>query len=206
MAPVADRRHQLPPPASMCFRPVRLLPGADLRVAIEQLGAELQDASGFVVSGIGSLVTARLRMADEAQQRLVQGPLEIISVAGSISPEGAHLHMSVADSQGQVWGGHVCPGCEVRTTAELLVAEVPGYRLSREFDPSTGFKELVVQPVGQQPNAANMSVNRTCYGNPTWPRGARRLSCALWPGRLTCAGRLPRWTPQDLLPTNRRLP
>ncbi|MFT3820692.1 MAG: DNA-binding protein [Rubrivivax sp.] len=135
----------------MNLHPIRLRPGADLRASIEQLAARLQHRSGFVVSGIGSLTVARLRMAGEADERLVQGPLEIISLAGSVSPDGAHLHMSVADAAGTVLGGHVCPGCEVRTTAELLVAELPGFQLSREFDAGTGFKELVIRPVRQDP-------------------------------------------------------
>jgi len=59
--------------------------------------------------------------------------------------QGAHLHMAVSDTQGRVIGGHVCKGCEIRTTAELLIAELRDYKLSREYDPTTGFKELVVR-------------------------------------------------------------
>lgn len=55
--------------------------------------------------------------------------------------------MAVADAQGRVHGGHVGLGCTVRTTAELLVAELPAHRLSRVLDPATGYPELVVQPV-----------------------------------------------------------
>jgi len=138
----------------MMLRPVRLSPGADLRQSVEAIAADLQGQGGFVVCGIGSLVNACLRMADETEARLVQGPLEILSFCGSIAPNGVHLHMSVANSAGEVMGGHVCPGCEVRTTAELLVAEVAGYKLSREFDAATGFRELLVRPGGHVPNAA----------------------------------------------------
>lgn len=130
----------------MTLRPIRLLPGADLRHAVEALAAELQDQSGFVVAGIGSLVHARLRMAGAGETRVVPGPLEIVSLAGSISSGGAHLHMAVSNPAGDVVGGHVCAGCEIRTTAELLVAEVPGHRLFREPDAGTGFDELVVRP------------------------------------------------------------
>lgn len=93
-------------------------------------------------------------MAGETEERVVEGPLEIISVAGSISPDGAHLHLSVADVRGELRGGHVCFGCEVRTTAELLIAALHGYRLARRFDAGTGFKELVVQPAGKPGDAA----------------------------------------------------
>ncbi len=129
----------------MSFRPCRLPPGTDLRRAIEALAATLPHGSGFVVSGIGSLTGARLRMANETQERLLAGPLEILTLAGSIAADGAHLHMAVANAAGEVLGGHVCYGCEVRTTAELLLAEFAGYRLSREPDAGTGFRELVVR-------------------------------------------------------------
>jgi len=107
----------------------------------------LPNGSGFVVSGVGSLSRARIRLADEATGRDIPGPLEIISVAGSVSPDGAHLHIAIADARGQVLGGHVCVGCEVRTTAELLVAGLADHELAREFDELTGFDELVVRPV-----------------------------------------------------------
>lgn len=141
------------PATPMALRPIRLQPGDDLRAAIEALAARLPDHSGFVVAGIGSLVQARLRMAGDADARLLHGPLEIVSIAGSISPDGAHLHMAVADATGRVLGGHVGAGCEVRTTAELLVAELPGHALARAFDPGTGFEELVVRKAGQPPRA-----------------------------------------------------
>jgi predicted DNA-binding protein with PD1-like motif len=38
------------------------------------------------------------------------------------------------------------PGCIVRTTAEVLVALLPGHRFSREMDEATGFKELAIRP------------------------------------------------------------
>jgi predicted DNA-binding protein with PD1-like motif len=52
--------------------------------------------------------------------------------------------MSVANARGEVFGGHVAPGCIVRTTAEILLALLPEHRFSREIDPRTGFAELVV--------------------------------------------------------------
>jgi uncharacterized protein len=53
--------------------------------------------------------------------------------------------MSVADAQGSVVGGHVLPGCIVRTTAELLVAWLDGWAFAREHDAATGYDELVVR-------------------------------------------------------------
>jgi predicted DNA-binding protein with PD1-like motif len=61
--------------------------------------------------------------------------------------------MAVANAAGEVVGGHVCAGCAVRTTAELLVANLQGYTLSRELDAQTGFRELFVHATGRESNA-----------------------------------------------------
>ena len=124
----------------MSFEPLRLLPGDDLRVALEALAR-----TGFVVAGIGSLSQAQIRFAQAPGPTLIAGPLEILSLSGSLAPEGAHLHIAVSDAAGRVLGGHVCAGCVVRTTAELLLAPLPAGALSRALDPATGYAELVVR-------------------------------------------------------------
>ena len=53
--------------------------------------------------------------------------------------------MAVADASGRVYGGHVGHGNVVRTTAEILLAPLRDWRLTREHDPVTGFAELVVR-------------------------------------------------------------
>lgn len=122
--------------------PLRLNPGDDLRGAVEAaLRASGCDA-GFVLQGIGSLGVARLRYAGMAQPAALHGDLEILTLAGSVSPDGAHLHMSVSDAQGNVLGGHVGAGCVVRTTAEIVLALLPDHHFSRPLDPATGFNEL----------------------------------------------------------------
>lgn len=119
---------------------LRLKPGEDLRGALERLAC-----TGFVVAGIGSLIHAELRLAGEAGPTRIDGPLEILTLSGSLTPDGAHLHASVADAAGRVRGGHVCAGCEVRTTVELLIAPLPPGSLARAFDATTGHAELVVR-------------------------------------------------------------
>ena len=121
--------------------PVRLPPGADLRRALEAAGA----AGAFVVSGMGSLRDAQIRFAGATQATTIAGDVEIISIAGAITADGAHLHMAVADADGKVTGGHIVYGNTVRTTAEVLLMLTPDHRLSREFDAATGFAELVVR-------------------------------------------------------------
>jgi predicted DNA-binding protein with PD1-like motif len=130
---------------SLQAHPLRLGPGADLRAAIEAAAAELGAQAAFVVQGIGSLRVAQLRYAGMPSASELRGDLEILTLAGSVAPDGAHLHMSVSDAQGRVFGGHVAPGCVVRTTAEVLLALLPGHAFSRETDPASGYKELVVR-------------------------------------------------------------
>ena len=98
-----------------------------------------------MLSGIGSLSVAPLRLAGQEELTVLEGDLEIITLSGSLSPDGAHLHISVADSQGRVSGGHLALGATVRTTAEVLVALLPACSFRRELDPSTGFTELIIR-------------------------------------------------------------
>ena len=124
--------------------PLRLNPGDDLRAAVVAALLASGHGAGFVLQGIGSLSVAQLRYAGVARPAELHGDLEILTLAGSISADGAHLHMSVSGAQGRVFGGHVSPGCMVRTTAELLLALLPGRRFTREPDPQTGYPELKI--------------------------------------------------------------
>jgi len=125
--------------------PLRLQPGDDLRLSLEAWMRRQNIAAACLISGIGSLRGAQLRFAGHAQPTALDGDLEILSLSGTLSADGVHLHMAVADGHGAVLGGHVAVGCEVRTTAELVVGVLEGWRFSRELDPTTGCRELVVE-------------------------------------------------------------
>jgi predicted DNA-binding protein with PD1-like motif len=126
--------------------PIRLHPLQDVRSALDALLSEHKLDAAFVLQGIGSLSVARIRFAGRDEATELRGDLEILTLAGSLSPDGAHLHISVADAEGRVTGGHVAPGCIVRTTAEILVAVLPEHRFSREPDPESGWDELAIRP------------------------------------------------------------
>lgn len=125
--------------------PLRLLPGADLRRALEDALAPRGCTAAFALSGIGSLGGAAVRFAGAKDVQAISGDLEILTLAGSISRNGAHLHISVADAHGHVHGGHVAYGCTVRTTAEVLLLLLRDFTFTREPDPATGFAELVIR-------------------------------------------------------------
>ena len=104
--------------------------------------AALPGQAGFVIAGIGSLGAASIRFAGVESTTLLVEPLEILSLCGSVTPQGAHLHAAVATASGSVFGGHLGYGCRIRTTAEVLVAALPEWRLAREHDPASGYLEL----------------------------------------------------------------
>ena len=128
--------------------PMRLTPGQDLRRVLEEKLVTTGGEGAFVLAGIGSLSEARLRLAGAAEPRPLRGDFEILTLSGTVSLDGAHLHMSVADATGAVLGGHVSYGCLVRTTAEVLLALLPDWSLRREPDSRSGYDELVVRHRG----------------------------------------------------------
>ena len=99
-----------------------------------------------MLSGIGSLSVAELRIAGQQESTTIRGNLEILSLTGTLSPDGAHLHIAVADSTGAVIGGHLCAGSQVRTTAELVLGLLPEWEFHRGLDPATGYAELQISP------------------------------------------------------------
>lgn len=129
-------------------RPIRLAPGEDLRRALEHLAPSALGGAAFVVAGIGSLSQVSLRFAAAEHETHWSGPFEIVSLSGSLSADGAHLHMTVSDASGRVSGGHVGYGNTIRTTAELLLVALQGWDLSRVPDPQTGHAELLVRRSG----------------------------------------------------------
>lgn len=129
--------------------PLRLKPGDDLRLTLEAWMRQQEAQAGCVICGIGSLSVAQLRLAGQQESRTITGYLEILSLAGTLSPDGAHLHIALADSSGTVIGGHLGAGSLVRTTAELVIGLLPEWQFRRELDPATGCAELVIRARGQ---------------------------------------------------------
>ena len=134
--------------------PLRLQPGDDLRRALEAWINQQQEQAGCLISGVGSLSLAKLRFAGAAEATTISGDLEILSLAGTLSPDGAHLHIAVSDSTGAVIGGHLCHGSLVRTTAELVLGLLPQWQFRRGRDPATGCAELQISPVAPDIPAA----------------------------------------------------
>jgi predicted DNA-binding protein with PD1-like motif len=69
---------------------------------------------------------------------------EIVSAEGTISRDGIHVHVALADTDGAVYGGHLLEGCIVHTTAEIGIIKSKMI-FKRIYDPKTGYKELFVR-------------------------------------------------------------
>lgn len=123
---------------------LRLTPGQDLKRELAAFTEREQITAGAIVTCVGSLTQATLRFAGRSDAAVRTGDLEIVSLVGTLSPDGLHLHLSASDADGNVFGGHVLDGCIVRTTAEVVLAAFPGLMFQRTLDPATGYKELVV--------------------------------------------------------------
>ncbi|MBD3251678.1 DUF296 domain-containing protein [Candidatus Uhrbacteria bacterium] len=124
----------------------RLKPGDLLREEIERRASENDIKAGVLLSIVGGLKHAELRMAGsepDAQSFMsFEGPFEIVSGTGTISKNGCHLHVSISDREGNVFGGHLRKGCAVAYTAEIVIGIFDDVVYTREMDEETGFKEL----------------------------------------------------------------
>ena len=73
------------------------------------------------------------------------GHFEIVSLVGTLSTEGSHVHLSIADSTGKTIGGHLLEGCTIYTTAEIVIAKSNEMHFTREEDGTTPWKELQIR-------------------------------------------------------------
>jgi predicted DNA-binding protein with PD1-like motif len=124
---------------------LRLMPKQDLRKQLELFTKQHGIRAGFILTTVGSLQRVSLRLADQKDSTTFDGKYEIVSLVGTLSTDGVHLHISVSDSTGKTLGGHLVEGCEIYTTAEIVIAEARGLIFTREQDAQTGYKELKIR-------------------------------------------------------------
>ena len=124
---------------------VRLRRGDDLMLSIRELCREKNIAAGVVLSAVGCISRGRVRDASGVNIRDITGHCEIVSLDGTVSARRCHLHISLSREDLSTIGGHLCPGCIINTTCELVIGELPGVRFGVEEDPETGYDELIFQ-------------------------------------------------------------
>ena len=123
---------------------LRLSPGQDLKTALDAFAREKQLHAGFVITCVGSLRKAVIRPADQQEPLVREQKFEIVSLVGTFSPDGSHLHIALSDGTGATIGGHLLEGNLIYTTAEIVVGEAEGVIFRRELDAKTGYGELSI--------------------------------------------------------------
>jgi predicted DNA-binding protein with PD1-like motif len=126
----------------------RLKPGQDLFDSMETFVKANNIQAGCVLSSVGSLTRATLRLANRESFNEYEGHFEIVSMTGTLSIHGSHIHISISDGDGVTIGGHLVPGCKIYTTAEIVIAVFDDVVYKRELlEDDSGYEELVVYPL-----------------------------------------------------------
>ena len=124
---------------------VRLHRGDDLLLSIRELAKQKNIAAGVVLSAVGCISEGRVRDASGVTVRDISDHCEIVSLNGTVSAQRCHLHIALSREDLATLGGHLCVGCIVNTTCELVIAELPGVSFGVENDPETSYDELIFQ-------------------------------------------------------------
>ena len=101
--------------------------------------------AAVILSGVGCLNHVEIRLAKGKDYFIKDDDYEIISINGTISKDGSHIHIGLSDCKGNTIGGHLCYNCKVNTTCELVIQSIDSYRFTREYDDLTGYKEIVFE-------------------------------------------------------------
>ena len=123
----------------------RLKPGDDLKKSITQYVTTNNIRAGWIATCVGSLTTYAIRFANQPGANTGKGYFEIISLTGTLSSSGSHIHISIADTSGKTIGGHLADGCIVYTTAEIVIQQTSKYVFTREKDGTTEWEELQIK-------------------------------------------------------------
>ena len=132
----------------MNYHCLRLHRGDDLLESIKALAKQKHIRAGVVLSSVGCISRGRVRDASGVTIREIEEHCEILSVNGTVSEKRCHLHIALSKEDLSCLGGHLCPGCIINTTCELVIAELPGQTIDVEFDPETGYDELIFAAEG----------------------------------------------------------
>ena len=128
----------------------RLTHGKDLKNEIKKFVKEKNIEAGIVKCAVGCVYEVNFRLAEGLENFHRKANYEIVSITGTVSVNGCHIHVSFADNKGNVIGGHLKDGCLVDTTAEICIESFSNHVFDRRFDEKTGYKELVITKSGEK--------------------------------------------------------
>jgi uncharacterized protein len=127
----------------------RLKPGTDLKKEFESYVKANNIQAGWISCGVGSLTNYNIRFANQQEGSKGSGHFEIVSLVGTVSLNGSHIHISISDSMGKTIGGHLLDDNLVYTTAEIVIQESDDFVFMREKDGNTPWEELKIKKKDQ---------------------------------------------------------
>lgn len=105
----------------MIIYAMRLTSGQDLQREIVRFAAEHGIKSGFILTCTGSLERGAIRCAGQDMTTMLHTKLEIVALSGTLSADGAHLHIAVSDRDGKTYGGHLQDGSIIDAGADIIL-------------------------------------------------------------------------------------
>jgi uncharacterized protein len=130
---------------SSLIHAIRLKPGEDVKESIQNFVNQNNIEAGWIVTCAGSLTNYNIRFANQPNGSIGEGHFEIVSLTGTLSSKGSHIHISISDSTGKTIGGHLLDSCKVYTTAEIIIGESKDLIFTREKDGTTPWEELQIK-------------------------------------------------------------
>lgn len=122
---------------------IRLHRGDDLLLSIRSLAQKHHIPAAVVLSSVGCISRGRVRDASGVRIRDIDCHCEILSLNGTVSQNRCHLHIALSKEDLSTIGGHLCEGCIINTTCELVLGILDGWHIHTEFDEETGYDELI---------------------------------------------------------------
>ncbi len=132
---------------------VRLKPGTDLLLGLEEVCKQNKICNGVIISAIGSLNGASFCNPVELPEKKAKygygeatklsGPIELTGASGIIchDTEGQinlHIHINLSDRDGNAYGGHLVEGTPVLLTVDAIIGDIQGVIMERKFDEDLG--------------------------------------------------------------------
>lgn len=124
---------------------LRIKPGADLKQSLQEFVTAKNIKAGWINTCVGSLTRYNIRFANQPTTASDSGHFEIVSLTGTLSVNGSHIHISISDSTGKTIGGHLADGNIIYTTAEIVIGTTENIVFTREKDGTTDWEELQVK-------------------------------------------------------------
>lgn len=134
----------------------RLLPGTDLLSGIEEVCRANQMKYATISSCFGSLKKAGYVYLVEKPETNIgagygelisrNGPIEFLNGTGIVCQRDdqfeTHIHGTMCDHNGAVFGGHLIKGENKVLTVDLVLKEIKNMTVLRSFDSETGGYQL----------------------------------------------------------------